>query len=573
MKAKRPKQTTRQRIGARGEAAAEAALSRFSIVNKLTPDFGFDFLCHLVQEDEVTPAAFFVQVKTALRRGSLRRRIQLKTSQVLLWCSSPIPTFLLRVSLEPEPAIWWTDVHRMLSENGIRHPKDVAENTKVSLYVHPAMALNGDSCESLPKAVHDAHEIYERAEQSALGLSRIGPKEIPVEDAPEELTTLESLIGEYSTAFSGRSAKQTVRLLKVVNDAWEKLSNRYLHGYPVGGTRMALLSGLREGVAVGLKALLYMESPIIRHLANDLEELRETTTENLRCAALLDALKAFHYTPYAPGLERDHVGEKVLTLMFLLFEEGRIFAIALEIYEKLGTWKKEFTVTLSAGHTTFEFSPHTERAYSRAAELESELSTQAMEILLSCSKRDSQEAIQYVLDSLRFSPNSAISVPAWNRWERRILSESYSNPSFGWTPRECHADILSYHAIFELSPRGWLAEPRRLDEMILEAQRVIRWAMENHSDPLVQLQCSLLFGREDGSVVNQAAHSLQNFLRQRLVPEQREAWHNRVRWQVRTILERKRYSELEEPLERILETIREIDGDKTANTPSDRDRD
>ncbi|WP_185939530.1 DUF4365 domain-containing protein [Enterococcus faecalis] len=136
------KRSKAQKIGEKGESLLEFYLSEFGSVNKFHKDFGIDFICSLVSEnDEYTGATFLAQCKGTEKVSEDKDNIgiQVSTSTVRLWFKQRNITFLFYVDTENRK-IYWVDPFNQLSEK----IEIISDNQKkISLKIPKKNLLDG----------------------------------------------------------------------------------------------------------------------------------------------------------------------------------------------------------------------------------------------------------------------------------------------------------------------------------------------------------------------------------------------------------------------------------------------
>lgn len=443
-----PQQTKAQKVGFKGEAIVEHALLDFCTVNKLTPDFGFDFLCHLLDGDSVTPQAFFTQVKTDSGTKKKPSKRQFSTRTLTLWYSSPIPVYLLLVFLNPKTSIYWINVHELLSQNEV-FPESLGSQDKIALSLNYNL-LTPDSKHLFVENIKRFHKFVEENYASISSLKLLGQDKVDL--TPHEYTYLEQYLETYYTASSPYSR---AILLETMIDTWEKLSSRSnMDEYPVRQVRVGLRTYNEVGLRASIRALLYMESDIITWLHGDLEMCGNNMSSTEKTNALIRALKSMHNTPYAESVHFDYriIGNKVANIARCLFEPELTVERLLIIRDELREWKqqqsfREKLIILQDGG----------------------------------SYRDSEAAVVKALDDLRFFKDPTLSQRAWYYWEQKAI-ESYS-----WDES---AHIISIHSLHEYED---ISRRRKFSELSPKAQELVLKGLKKHRDPAVRLDCAILY--------------------------------------------------------------------------------
>lgn len=500
-----PRRSDSQRIGELGESLAQAALTRFAVANRLDPDVGLDFLCHLETDGQVTPHHFFVQVKTSRQRRGNKFRRRLKPGQVHLYATTPVPTFFLLIFLEPEPEYFWFAVHDVLREMGITVARPAHQDNAIDVVFDLKRAWKNDSIDELISFIHEQHELAERLDQTSSVLSALPDEHISNDAAPDDLRAMSSLLFRNSLYLTRHNGDRYGRLLEVLINSWERLANRFGWGYPVGVVKIGLEVGNERALTAALKALLYMESDITYYQQDAIRATRKAVAPEVREGALFKALQAIHYTPYTGTvMDSDILGNK-LALLVLYFLKPEDTVPALErVAKRLIEWKETFSIQIQGDLATYDVHVHDEELDLDA--LPDEVEQKILHALHLRGRRDAERVVWTTVNRLRFVPNKRIRHAAWHVWEERVLADSWSNVLYDWTDKECKANIISQHSLQEqptlqmmltmrLDPETIL--PRRcFEDLSAAAQEAVIFGLQEHRSPAVRLDCLEIYGKD-----------------------------------------------------------------------------
>ena len=448
---KLPQASDAQRIGARGEALAEAELSNIAVCNKMSRDYGLDFLCHLLEGATVTARAFFVQVKTFA--GSYRETTSLsvKVSSLQHWCASTIPVYIVLCFLRGTPRILWLNAAEVVAREFGSFEALLAKNHKsVSVGVDKATPFNLKAPQSLVKHVKAFSSRLDDSIQAMLSLRQLPSNWISNEAIPLELETLGADLKYYfATPPATRAA-----LIETYFDTWEKISNRFAYGYPVGNLSIAFYMTHCVALRCALKALYYMESDVIHMMHEEMTYVRDHLDYRDRVHAFRDSLISFHCTPY------------VRNEMFDDIVAGKIAAIACWIFEPARVVPTLKRLRSQIGESLGEVWHRNRRASQRAAP-------------------NMGVAIPSALEKLRWFKTCDPIIPAMaiDTFDRDIATGR------GWR-WEQRVHIISYHTLYE--PRSY----RPFDSMLPTAKKLILDGLRRHPDPLVRLDCLKVYNTE-----------------------------------------------------------------------------
>jgi hypothetical protein len=501
-----PRRSASQRVGELGESLAQTALTRFAVTNRLEPDVGLDFLCHLETDGQVTPHPFFVQVKTARRRQGDKLRRRLKPGQVHLYATTPVPTYFLVIFLEPEPEYFWFAVHHVFKDMGITVASIAHLDNAIDVVFDLKKAWTNDSIEAVIASVREQHELGEQLERIRSALGELPDGRVANHRASDDLHAMSSLLYRNSLYLTRDNSDLYGRLLEVLINTWERMESRFGWGYPVGVVKIGLQVGSGRALTAALKALLYMESDITYSEQDTIRATRAAVALHVREEALFRTLQAIHYTPYTGDvMNSDLLGNKLALLVLFLFEPECIVPALKKAAMRLVEWKQTFTIQMRGKRATYDVHLHGDEL--ELEDLPDKVRQGVLDAIRSRGQRDAEGVVWATIDRLRFVADRRINQPAWHVWEERILTKSWVNISYGWTNEECKANIISQHSLWEepslqtmltmrLDPRSI---PRRcFEDLSVVAQDTVTFGLKEHTSPAVRLDCLELYGKEKG---------------------------------------------------------------------------
>lgn len=346
----RPQITKSQISGNRGELIAEAELSLFAVCNRMEKDFGFDYVCHLINDGHVSNVAFFVQVKSISVSKRKNVTIKVKKSTIHHWATSTIPVYLIICFLGSENKIMWSNGIKLATLELMAIDKRCREDgkKKVSLKIDDLQELSEETTPKFIKDIKEQSIFLDVSIDSMLKLRSLPDEYIKNEDIPLEFSTLSS--GHFR--YLSLPKEMRAVLLETYFLTWEKFDNRLSYGYPVGLLNIALYTLHRRALKTALVALYYMESDVIHLVTDNIDWVQKNMPSDDRKAAFEDSILHFHYSPFIRNpMFNDIVAGKIAVISVWLFDPEEVVPTIVSVWEEnMEIMEKERLKNWKEGH-------------------------------------------------------------------------------------------------------------------------------------------------------------------------------------------------------------------------------
>jgi hypothetical protein len=281
------------------------------------------------------------------------------------------------------------------------------------------------------------------------------------DETPLELAVAAPLLDQLAAglkAYPTMALESQAVVIDTYFSIWERTSERFKYGYPLGVMHTAILSGDPLALAAAIKALLYLETGAVSSLSGELETARQTVTLAARQSSLTSGVRDYRRTGSGidPELFSQLLGEKINAIALSLFEAAEVVPALAALLVELQRRSPEY-------------------ASGASSELQYPL-----------------RATRHGLEKLRMYRQPRGVSPAATAWFEKLVAD-------GDEPWQSKVQFLTQGQLYEGRPY-----PRTFEQMIPAAQQLILKGLRSHPDPMVRLDCLKVYDRD----VDRYAHEI-----------------------------------------------------------------